>query len=96
MVIWQRDLDGGADREVVRPDSYRYAASPDGRQLAFQVSDAASKEAVVKIMPLAGGEAREVFRSKKTNMSLSWTADGRQLLVGQSDDRNESPVARSR
>ena len=90
MVIWQRDLDGGADREVVRPDSYRYAASPDGRQLAFQVSDAASKEAVVKIMPLAGGEARGVFRSKKTNMSVSWTADGRQLLVGQSDDQNEA------
>ena len=41
-------------------------------------------------MPLAGGEAREVFRSKKTNMSVSWTADGRQFLVGQSDDRNEA------
>ena len=96
MVIWQRDVAGGADREVVRPDSYRYAPSPDGRQLAFQVSDAAAKESVVKIMPLAGGEAREVFRSKKTNMSVSWTADGRRVAGWPVRRSERSPVARSR
>ena len=39
----------------------------------------------MKIVWVAGGEPREVFRTKKTGLSLSWTADGRRVVVGESD-----------
>ena len=85
-----RNLDTGEEREVVRVGHYRYSVSPDGRQLAYQVVDSATKESVVKVMPVAGGESREVFRTQQTGASLSWTADGRQVLVGRSDPENEA------
>jgi Tol biopolymer transport system component len=89
-VIRMRDLGTGEEREVVRVGHYRYGVSQDGRQLAFQVVDSATKDTVVKVMPLTGGESREVFRSKKLGMFLSWTADGRSILVGGSDEANEA------
>jgi len=86
-VILIRDLDTGEEREVAR-SSGGSGVSPDGRELAIQVVDSATKEGVVKIVPVAGGESREVFRTKKTGLSLSWTADGRRVVVGESDQDN--------
>jgi Tol biopolymer transport system component len=51
--------------------------------------DSATKEGVVKIVAVAGGESRELLRTKKVGMSLSWTADGRHVVVGESDQDNE-------
>jgi len=88
-VVLIRNLDTGEEREVARA-SGRFGVSSDGRQLAIGVADAATKEGVVKIVPVAGGEPREVFRTKKTTGgSLSWTADGRHVVVGESDQDNE-------
>ena len=87
-VVLIRDLDTGEERQVAR-SAGRFSVSPDGRELAIQVGDPATKESVVKIVPVAGGEPREVFRTKKAGMSLSWNADGRHVLVGESDQDNE-------
>ncbi len=88
-VIRMRDLQTGDEREVVRVGHVRYGVSPDGRQLAFQVVDPATKDTVVKVMPLTGGEGREILRSKKLGMYLSWTADGKSVLVGGSDPEGD-------
>jgi Tol biopolymer transport system component len=89
-VIRMRDLATGDEREVVRVGHYRYGVSPDGRQLAFQVLDPATKDTVVKVIPLTGGEGREIFRSTSLGMYLSWTADGRHVLVGGADKESEA------
>jgi Tol biopolymer transport system component len=81
-----RSLGTGEERDIVRGGNYRFGVSPDGRQVAFQVTDPATKESIVKIVPVAGGEPREVFRAKSNGMSLSWTADGRHVLVGEAGD----------
>jgi len=88
--IWLRNLQTGEGREVVRVGNYQYGVSPDGQRLAFQATDPATKEDVVKVMPVAGGAAREVFRGKSSAMSLSWTANGRSVLVGGTDPDKEA------
>jgi TolB protein len=87
-VVRIRDLETGEEREVAQSGGV-VGVSPDGRQLANEVGDPVTKEGVVKIVPVAGGEPREVFRTKKAGMSLSWNADGRHVLVGESDPDNE-------
>jgi len=82
-----RNLETGEEREVARV-SGGLAVSPDGRQLAFGAVDPAAKERVVKIASLAGGEPRELFRAKGTATPIQWTADGRHLVVGESDHDN--------
>jgi Tol biopolymer transport system component len=88
-----RNLGTGEERDVVRVGSYRFGVSRDGRHVAFQVMDPATKESIVKIVPVAGGEPREVFRTKSSGSAagppllwLSWTADGRHVLVSDSGD----------
>ena len=84
------NLETGEERDIVRSADMHFALSLDGRQLVFNMSDEATKEQVLKAMPLAGGEARELFRAKKLGgFWPSWTPDGRQVLVGEADDQNE-------
>ena len=83
-VVLIRNLETGEEREVARSGGGS-GVSPNGRELAIQMQDSATKEGVVKIVSVAGGEPREVFRTKKTGLSLSWTADGRRVVVGESD-----------
>ena len=63
------------------------AISPDGRQLAF--SDPGNQ--VLKVMPAAGGEPREILRLKDPetfcwNAGLAWTPDGHYILFGKQPD----------
>ena len=83
-VVLIHNLETGEEREVARV-SGGVAVSPDGRQLAFWAEDPAANERVVKIAPLAGGEPRELFRTKGTAASIQWRADGRHVVVGASD-----------
>jgi dipeptidyl aminopeptidase/acylaminoacyl peptidase len=53
--------------------------SPDGRSLAF-LSDRAGSEQVY-ILPLNGGEARQVSFLKESVSNFSWRPDGRALLL---------------
>ena len=81
--------DFGADHEkelfsVADPSYYcaSVALSRDGRQLAFAVHEAESQSKVLKVLPAAGGEARDVLRGVEMAFpgSVAWTPDGLSLL----------------
>jgi len=62
------------------------AISPDGRQVAFVEPDKAKQSAAIKIMPVAGGEPRELLRvgppeSINEESRMEWMPDGRHLLI---------------
>jgi Tol biopolymer transport system component len=86
--ILARDLETGRERELhsIAASSF-YAAglalSRDGRQLAFVVGDAESRAKVLKVMPAAGGEARDLLREAQMTAPgvVAWTPDGLGLLV---------------
>jgi len=59
------------------------ALSRDGRQLAFEYSESGSK--IIKVVPAAGGEARELLRGDGSLMppgfgTIAWAPDGRSVL----------------
>jgi Tol biopolymer transport system component len=78
-------------RDNFRPDRGRppfFAAelslSPDGQFLAFNVHDRG--QTILKIIPVSGGEAREVVRwhGGKIITTVDWTPDGKELLFAES------------
>jgi len=74
--IRKRNLETGEESEVLKVGTMSYGLSPDGRDVVFQV------DGVVKIIPLNGGEPREIFRgSAKSNYGLMWTRDGRNIII---------------
>ncbi len=81
-----RKLDSGEERILHRAAPFwrhnNLALSPDGRLLAFGLSDGSRTEAkLLMLMPAAGGEPRELLRLKKAEMSgFAFTRDGRHLL----------------
>ena len=61
------------------------AVSPDGKQLAYIVSDNPARAASVDVMSSDGGESREIFRSDawlddSRFAGLAWTPDQRYLV----------------
>ena len=54
--------------------------SPDGRWLVFR-----DKNRTLNLVPVAGGERREIFRLDSTNdrCFLTWTPDSRHVLCSQ-------------
>jgi beta-lactamase regulating signal transducer with metallopeptidase domain/Tol biopolymer transport system component len=74
-IIMRRNLDTGEESEVVKTGAMFYDLSPDGREVVFQVGG------VVKTMSLNGGEPRELFRGSAQAYWLSWTRDGRYVIV---------------
>jgi Tol biopolymer transport system component len=70
------------------------ALSPDGSTLAFTVADQQAKATLLKVMPAAGGEARELLRLSEQEgipvTGLTWMPDGGQILFIKSlKERNE-------
>jgi Tol biopolymer transport system component/DNA-binding winged helix-turn-helix (wHTH) protein len=60
---------------------YDWDPSLDGRHLAFTEYDA--HEGRIEIMPVGGGEAREVdVEGRNSFRTLNWSADGKGLFVG--------------
>ncbi len=83
-----RDLQTGQEKELhsLVDSSSNYAGnlvvSRDGRQLAFQVSESGSK--IIKVMPAAGGEARELLRGDGSSFEsgkIAWAPDGQSVLL---------------
>jgi Tol biopolymer transport system component len=72
--------------------------SPDGRQLTFSPGDFNTGERLLKVMPTAGGEPRELLRLKDPERFCGsrWTPDGRYILFGTrkrwSPDHPDEPV----
>jgi Tol biopolymer transport system component len=88
--LMRRDMVSGEIRDLFPTEDVELeplALSPDGRQLAFAINDwapAESKEQdtfALMIMPAEGGAARELLRSKLYIGSLTWTRDGRHVLM---------------
>ncbi len=85
--ILARDLETGQERElhsVAEPSFYPGGAalSRDGRQLAFAVRGE-SQSTVLKVMPAAGGEARDLLREVRLPLgrsTIAWTPDGLSVL----------------
>ena len=86
--ILERDLASGAEREVIRrPGMWTEVnLSPDGRYLAVQTGAfALTMERTLLLVPVAGGEPRELLRLKDPDQwgrmgTTSWTPDGKAIL----------------
>ncbi len=73
--ITERNLDTGEESEVVKAGKTFYDLSPDCREAVFLENGA------VKIIPLNGGEPRELFRGSAASYGLDWSLDGRYIFA---------------
>jgi Tol biopolymer transport system component len=93
-----REVETGQERELYRvsnsTSSSFLAPSPDGRQLAFVVYDYATKTSTIKLVPISGGEARDLFvhvHDPKDSFffsGIAWKPDGRELLLVKSSNKS--------
>jgi Tol biopolymer transport system component len=71
------------------------ALSPDGRQVALTLLEKETQSAVLKVLPLAGGEARELVRAKEPERiakdSLSWSSDSRYVVFSKGRVTSQGP-----
>jgi Tol biopolymer transport system component len=79
--ILVRNLESGTEKELYRTsddDRFNLSCSPDGKWLAFINRE----KGVLRIMPAAGGEPRELYRCKQGDRlaTLRWTPDGKYIL----------------
>ena len=88
--VIERDLASGKERELIRkPFVGAFYLSPDGRFIAAGTSDSKSEAAV--LIPIAGGEPRELFRVDQLGPVLGfsgrvftvagWCPDSRSVLI---------------
>ena len=78
--IWLRDTDGGNARPVTAgPRDREPRWSPDGQTVAFLSDRPGDGQQGVFLLPLAGGEARELTRHRGAISDLAWAPDGRFL-----------------
>ena len=87
-----RDFETGRGTELFRAAPgvriANIALSPDGRQVALTVLEEETKSSVLKVLPVAGGQASELVRAKHPETivglgeSLSWSADSRYIIFG--------------
>jgi Tol biopolymer transport system component len=93
-----RNLATGEDKELYCIADPGYfpgfaALSPNGWQLAFmEIADTKSRSMVLKIIPAAGGEARDLLRGVQLPFpaQIAWTPDGSSLLFAMQPSRNNS------
>ncbi len=89
--VQMKDLQTGREKELYRAASPAYvggiAISPDGRQLALSATQPATRSDILKVMPTAGGEPRELLKVRDPEYlgsgvggRLAWTPDGRAIL----------------
>jgi Tol biopolymer transport system component len=92
------DLASKEKKEIHRDNFQRYymagrpffpqdlVLSPDGQFLAFNVREKETLASILKILPISGGEAKEVVRWEKRKIitTADWTPDGKELLFAES------------
>ena len=79
-----RELETGRDREIFRIKTYAVrnrSISPDGKQLAFVVSDGLAT--AVMIAPAAGGQPRDMYKGTEDVgfTGITWTQDASHVLA---------------
>jgi dipeptidyl aminopeptidase/acylaminoacyl peptidase len=81
--VWQR-------AEIIRRESdnaggtFALNLSPDGRFIATTYHDESAKSTLVLLLPVSGGEPRELLRvsdPQTVGANVPWTPDGRAILV---------------
>ena len=83
----ERHLASGEEREVIRGDLGSINLSPDGRSIVAQRRNPSTKSEAVVLIPVEGGEPRELLRVSQPQgilgffSGLPWTPDGRAVLV---------------
>ncbi|HEV2492541.1 MAG TPA: tetratricopeptide repeat protein [Terriglobia bacterium] len=88
--ILVRDLQTGREASLFRsaPSSRidDIALSPDGQQVALTLLEKKARSSVLKVLPVAGGEASELVRAKEPETivgdSLTWSPDSRYIVFG--------------
>lgn len=85
--ILARKLETGRERELYRAPLFHssLALSPDGQTLAFAFQDPARQSDVLIVLPVTGGEPRELFQGEGAFAwigVLAWTPDGSHLIFG--------------
>jgi len=79
--------DGSATRQITRHAgrASHPAVSPDGKSLAFKAADDSAfsfKRRRLYVMPMSGGEAKEILPGFDRSIEdIAWAADGKSLLV---------------
>ena len=89
-VVVTRDLQTGGKTELFRPAPGSkiddIALSPDGRQVVLTLLEKETRSSVLKVLPVAGGEASELLRANEPEAivgdSLSWSSDSRYIVFG--------------
>lgn len=86
-----RDLASGAERILFRDNAQNMTPSPDGRSIAFTYATGKDvSESRLVVMPVEGGEPRLVTATRHPETmaldSVTWTADGKQLLYATRGD----------
>ena len=84
--VWQVPSDSDSPPRKITGGTGRRSAmsvSPDERLIAFIETDAAHSR--ILVMPLEGGQAREVARVADLGGAIAWSPDGTQLAFGAVD-----------
>ena len=77
--LWLCDIDGSVPCQLTWSGDHSSGGrwSPDGRRIAF-ISDRVPRSAIF-VLPVDGGEAREIARHSTPITDLSWSPDGTRL-----------------
>jgi len=81
-----RDRATGTERELFRSERMgisQMTLSPDGRQIAFLNNDTARKSLVLKVMPVAGSQPRELAVDVASQV-LAWEPNGKAVIFARS------------
>ena len=92
-----RDLATGQEKVIFQPSSGMeiddLALSPDGQQVALTLMEKQTRSSLLKVLPVSGGEARELTRTKEPEVivgdSLSWSSDSRYIVFGKAVNSQE-------
>jgi Tol biopolymer transport system component len=86
----------GEDREVFSRSTNNAALSPDGLSVVVRLGDPGDRTSVLAIVPVGGGEAKELLRVAPPNAlppwgGLAWTPDGKHILFAQTAGDAQRP-----
>lgn len=84
-VFVERDLASGAERDVFQEDGIRLGVlSPDGQYLAISRANESTRTASLVLVPVGGGQPREIFRTtppERVFFGGAWTRDGSAFII---------------
>ena len=80
------NLETGEEKELLTaqangsPGGVRFFLSPDKTQLAYQSFK--EGQSIIALMPVAGGDGREILRTRDDLPLAGWSSDGKHVLIG--------------